>query len=228
MYRLVATCDERQQNACLEKTYKLVGKADRLLTAEPFHSSLTDEICLFALTNWPSFCQKLTNVPSGHKAWMVSCRRKAAANVEKQADMASYHSPEPKASCLVVGKWECEDIWMQRTKHINTESWCTLNRASLLFMNPHSHSQGSADNFHLCTFLSLFPSAVVWVEMCHACMAHWKFRCFLSKTEMQCWPLSQKESFIVVPNPSPTRLLVSPPPVTSDSFSLESSLSDQH
>lgn len=40
MRKLVGTCARKTKNARSEKTYKLVGKADGLLEAEPFHPSL--------------------------------------------------------------------------------------------------------------------------------------------------------------------------------------------
>lgn len=184
MHKLVGSCAGKTKYACLEKTCKMVGKADGLLAAEPFHPSLRLPKSVYLL-------QLIGHLSV--KSWLMY-----PLDIRPEWSVAVVKQPRTLRSSLT---WEATIVpsllplggKMGVWEHVNMESWCTLNHASLLFMNPHPHSRGSADNFHLCTFLSLFLSAAVWVEMCHACMAHWKFRCFLSKTEMQCWPLSQKE-----------------------------------
>lgn len=103
MHQLVCTCD-RKTNVLrsLPGENVRIGRCSSGIThgrTVPYVTQ-TAEVCLFSLTNWPSICQKLTCIPFGHKEWMVSNHRKAAANVEKQAGRKNkYYNHEQKVPC---------------------------------------------------------------------------------------------------------------------------------
>lgn len=97
MHQHVCTCDRMTKNVSLFGKMTVlrslpgenvrIGRCSWGISHGRTFPSITQtaEVCLFALTNWPSSCQKLTSIPFGHKSWVISNHWKAAANVEKQA-----------------------------------------------------------------------------------------------------------------------------------------------